>query len=241
MRTRLRMLAIAFCLAVLPVFASAQGVSTKLLSSAGSCTSNTYTISTLNMPTVTVLVEGVFSGTLTFKASTDGTNFSVVSLTPIPFGSATSTPGLGAWYADNMGVFTTACVYFSSYTSGTAVVSMSMGGPANATSGKILTGLVGSGPIPAVSNTTSNSCGTTAAAMATGSSNSVGAFTVGGTSGTSCTLTFTFPAPHNWACYGNDTVTAATAVQWLPLSTTTGKFVATFVAADVISYICAAY
>lgn len=98
----------------------------------------------------------------------------------------------------------------------------------------------GTGSAPAVSNTTANSCGTTAAAIGANSTNTAGFFTVGATSGTSCTLTFTVAAPNGWACAPSDETTG-NLMRWVRLSTTTGKILGTMVAGDVIVYYCGAY
>lgn len=99
--------------------------------------------------------------------------------------------------------------------------------------------LVGTGTIPAVSNTTANSCGTTAASMQANSTNTAGAFTVGATAGTSCTLTFSYAAPHGWKCALSNQTTA-NITRWVPVSTVKGNAVGTMVAGDTVGYVCAA-
>lgn len=93
-------------------------------------------------------------------------------------------------------------------------------------------------PTPAVSNTSANSCGTTAAAIA--GNNHIGKITVGATAGTSCTLTFATTAPVEWICFGTNRSTPANIVAGIPVSTTTAKLDGTFVAGDVLSYSCEA-
>lgn len=89
---------------------------------------------------------------------------------------------------------------------------------------------------PAVSNTTANSCGTSAATIA--GNNNVGTVTVGATAGTDCTLTFTTTAPVEWICQGNNQTTLGNLVSAVPASTTTARLAGTFVAGDKLNYTC---
>lgn len=93
-------------------------------------------------------------------------------------------------------------------------------------------------PTPAVSNTSANSCGTTAATIA--GNNVVGTVTVGATGGTDCTLTFSSTAPVEWICQANNQTTTANLVSTIPASTTTARLVGTFGAADKLNYLCIA-
>lgn len=88
---------------------------------------------------------------------------------------------------------------------------------------------------PAVTNTSANSCGTDAATIA--GNNNVGEITVGATSGTSCTVTFTTTAPVQWICTVNDSSTSGL-VKAVPTSTTVSIFSGTFTAGDKLQYIC---
>lgn len=97
---------------------------------------------------------------------------------------------------------------------------------------------VTNGATPAVSNTGANTCGTTAATIV--GNDNAGAVTVGATSGTSCTITFTAAAPTRWQCWVNNETTANLA-RFIYLTTLTGKFDGTFVAGDVLSYGCLPY
>jgi hypothetical protein len=99
--------------------------------------------------------------------------------------------------------------------------------------GQIVTG----GTTPAVSNTSANSCGTTAATIAGNDNN--GIITVGATAGTSCTVTFVQAAPNRRECFVNNETTANLARSTYS-STTVSIFTGTFVAGDVLSYICLA-
>lgn len=90
-------------------------------------------------------------------------------------------------------------------------------------------------PTPAVTNTSANSCGTTAATIA--GNNNVGSVTVGATAGTSCTVTFTTTAPVQWICQINDATTSVLATA-TPTSTTVSIFKGTFTAGDTINYLC---
>lgn len=90
-------------------------------------------------------------------------------------------------------------------------------------------------PVPAVSNTSANSCGTTAATIA--GNNNIGTITVGATSGTSCTVTFTTTAPVAWVCMVENQTTT-NAVQATPSSTTVSIFKGTMVAGDKLDYVC---
>lgn len=91
---------------------------------------------------------------------------------------------------------------------------------------------------PAVSNTTANSCGTTAATIA--GTNDTGIVTVGATSGTSCTLTFTIAAPTRRQCTVSNETTAALAGATYT-DTTHTNLVGTFTAGDVLAYVCLTY
>lgn len=88
---------------------------------------------------------------------------------------------------------------------------------------------------PAVSNTSANSCGTTAATIA--GNNNVGTITVGATAGTSCTMTFTITAPVQWVCMVNNATTANLA-RATPGSATTSVFAGTFSGGDTLNYVC---
>lgn len=63
------------------------------------------------------------------------------------------------------------------------------------------------------------------------------------TSGTSCTLTITFPsaAPNGWACFANDITTPADTVKQNASTTTSCTFAGTTVAADVIVWNAVGY
>lgn len=87
---------------------------------------------------------------------------------------------------------------------------------------------------PAVSNTTANSCGTTAATIV--GTDVSGKITVGATAGTSCTVTFTTAWTNAPAC----TVTNETTANLLRATSTTTTVIlaGTMVAGDVLAYIC---
>lgn len=103
--------------------------------------------------------------------------------------------------------------------------------------GQLLGRYTSSGSAPTVANVGANSCGTTAAAMESTSNDNAGSFTVGATAGTQCRLTMTSAAPNKWACTPTNTTTANLA-RFTPVDTTHVDFLGTFVAADVISYVC---
>lgn len=98
--------------------------------------------------------------------------------------------------------------------------------------------LATSGTTPAVSNTTANSCGTTAAAIA--GNDATGVITVGATAGTNCTITFVKAAPTRRQCTVTNETTANLSRSTY-LTTTTSTVEGTFVAGDLISYVCAVY
>lgn len=102
----------------------------------------------------------------------------------------------------------------------------------------IVSNLKTSGTTPAVSNTTANSCGTTAATIA--GNNMTGVVTVGATAGTNCTITFTVAAPTRRQCTVTNETTANLSRSTY-LTTTTSTVEGTFVAGDKISYVCAVY
>lgn len=87
------------------------------------------------------------------------------------------------------------------------------------------------GMTPTVTSTTSNSCGTTAPSVA--GSDAAGKITVGATSGTSCTLTFSAAYVFAPACVANG-------VSYTRITSTTSAAIltGTFAAGEVISYIC---
>lgn len=103
--------------------------------------------------------------------------------------------------------------------------------------GKAGTPVYASG-IPAVSNTSANSCGTTAATIA--GTAETGIVTVGATSGTSCTMTFAVAAPNRRQCVVTNETTGV-AVKATYSSTTVSLFAGTFAASDVLAYICQVY
>lgn len=97
--------------------------------------------------------------------------------------------------------------------------------------------LVGNGVAPAVTNTSSNSCGTTAATI--DGTDAAGKVTVGATSGTSCTVTFVAAYAKAPACAASNETTAA-----LVRATSTVSAVVlagSFTAADVLAYNCVGY
>lgn len=95
--------------------------------------------------------------------------------------------------------------------------------------------IITSGVTPAVSNTSANSCGTTAATIAGNDNN--GVITVGATSGTSCTVTFTVAAAARRECVVTNETTANLARATYS-DTTHSIFTGIFVAADKIAYVC---
>lgn len=102
------------------------------------------------------------------------------------------------------------------------------------TTGTVTGHLHSSTTAPAVTNTTANSCGTTAATIV--GTDVAGKVTVGATAGTSCTVTFTTTWTNAPACMVNNETTANLA---RATSTTTTVILAgTFVAGDVLAYMC---
>lgn len=117
----------------------------------------------------------------------------------------------------------------------------------NSVNGVITTGVGGlilpgaihtAGTVPAVSNTTANSCGTTAATIA--GTDATGKIVVGATSGTSCTITFNVAAPTRRQCWAGDETTAVL-TRFIYLTTTTGKIDGVFTAGDTLEYGCLTY
>lgn len=105
-------------------------------------------------------------------------------------------------------------------------------------SNKTITDLVTGGTTPAVSNTTANSCGTTAATIV--GNNTTGVITVGAAAGTNCTITFTVAAPTRRQCTVTNETTANLSRSTF-LTTTTSTVEGTFAAGDKISFVCAVY
>lgn len=94
--------------------------------------------------------------------------------------------------------------------------------------------LLGGGSTPAVTNTSANSCGTTAATIA--GTDTAFRITVGATGGTSCTVTFAQAFAVAPACMANNETTANLA---RATPTTSAVVIAgTFVAGDNVSGIC---
>jgi len=91
------------------------------------------------------------------------------------------------------------------------------------------------GNVPTVSNTSANSCGTTAATLIGNDNN--GTITVGATSGTSCTITFINSAVDRRECIANNESAAALA-RGIYIDNTHSKIDGTFGAGALISYIC---
>lgn len=110
---------------------------------------------------------------------------------------------------------------------------------ATGTGGLILPGAIHTaGTVPAVSNTTANSCGTTTATIA--GTDATGKIVVGATSGTSCTITFNVAAPTRRQCWASDETTAVL-TRFVYLTTTTGKVDGVFTAGDTLEYGCLTY
>lgn len=101
-----------------------------------------------------------------------------------------------------------------------------------------ISGLITGGSTPAVSNTSANSCGTTAATII--GNDSTGVITVGATAGTNCTITFTVAAPTRRQCTVTNETTANLSRSTF-LTTTTSTVEGTFVAGDNISYVCSVF
>lgn len=97
---------------------------------------------------------------------------------------------------------------------------------------------IAAGATPAVSNTTANSCGTSAASIA--GNNQTGIVTVGATAGTSCTLTFADAAPTRRQCIADNESTGNLA-RATYTDTTHSNIIGTFAAGDVIAYQCSVY
>lgn len=95
------------------------------------------------------------------------------------------------------------------------------------------------GSAPAVSNTTSNSCGTSAASI-TGT-DTTGVVTVGATFGTSCTLTFNLAAVTRRQCQCSDETTTSSVCNAHYTDTTHNELIGTFTAGDKINYSCLTY
>lgn len=109
---------------------------------------------------------------------------------------------------------------------------ITFGGPVSATL------FVSTGTAPAVSNTSANSCGTTAATL-TGT-DTTGVITVGATAGTDCTITFTVAAANRRECWANNATTGNLA-RHVYTDTTHSKVQGTFVAGDLVEYGCLTY
>lgn len=112
---------------LLPTATAAQETVTKSLTSA-TCASSSSTgcvyIGAIGRGGVGVQVTGTFSGTLQFEGSVNGTNFSAINATPPNSTTAvTSTTATGQWQIAAGGM-SYIRVRFSSYSSGTAVVTL---------------------------------------------------------------------------------------------------------------------
>lgn len=87
---------------------------------------------------------------------------------------------------------------------------------------------------PAVSNTSANSCGTTAATLV--GNDNAGKVTVGATAGTSCTVTFATAFSNAPSCSVSNETTAN--LSRTTSTTTTVVLAGTFAASDVLAYVC---
>lgn len=122
---------------------------------------------------------------------------------------------------------------------GTSVVTITDGGNLNVIAGAVqLNGAnalrVG---VTTVGNVGANSCGTSPATIA--GNNSAGKVTVGATAGTACRVTFSSAWTNAPACVVTNETTANLARA--TSTTTTADLAGTFVAGDVLAYICIGY
>lgn len=93
---------------------------------AASGTANAIQISEGRVKTVGIQISGTWVGTIEFDASIDGTNWTAVSLTPFPSGTAASrATANGTWTGNIEGM-----IFFranpTAWTSGTATVTINM-------------------------------------------------------------------------------------------------------------------
>lgn len=168
----------------------------------------------------TLAGDAAFTWNKTAKRLIVGDNTSVVSL---------GIDGSGVGFGTNGGELTV---------NGTNYISFNVGdGTTNPIDIRIKN-LIGRGTAPAVSNTSASSCGTTTATIA--GTDLTGVVTVGATSGTSCTLTFTSAAPTRRQCWAIDETTAVL-TRYAYTDTTHGNLVGVFTAGDKIEYGCMVY
>lgn len=116
------------CFLFLGSSVGAQIDNTKTLSSATCPGTGCMVVGTASVGGIGVQVTGTFSGTLTFKATVKNTtdcsssDFTVINMTPIAATTAvTTTTGTGQWQG-GVGGTSYFCVVFTSYSSGSAVI-----------------------------------------------------------------------------------------------------------------------
>jgi hypothetical protein len=81
--------------------------------------------------TISINISGMWSGTLAFQGSADGTHYVTSDVTPYPFGSLiNSTTGNGTWQVAAGGLYSFQ-VIATAWTSGTATIAMELGIGAN--------------------------------------------------------------------------------------------------------------
>lgn len=103
--------------------------------------------------------------------------------------------------------------------------------------GTVNSAFTSAGTAPTVANVGANSCGTTAASIAGNSNN--GIVTVGTVGGTQCRITFPTAATTRRECHVNNETTSNLA-RAAYIDTTHSDLSGTFVAGDVLAYICMA-
>jgi hypothetical protein len=141
---------------VLAGWVSAQSaVNTALLSSASCPGTGCLTLSVSGVGGVGVQVSGTFSGTLTFEGSVDGITYAALNLTPINSSTGASTTTTTGVWSGGVGGLAIVRVRMSSYTSGTAVVTI-QNAPTSARGG----GGGGSGTVTSIATTSPITGGT---------------------------------------------------------------------------------
>lgn len=214
---------IRFSLVVVLLLSLARGASAQTVS-----TSFTSAIAGADLlvgarDTVTFSVSGTFVGTSVLEQFVGGNWTPLVTATGASSGSFVAEPfqaEITARYRYRV----------SAFTSGTVVTSLARTILPTLVSGRF----IATGSAPAVTNTSANSCGTTAATLV-GTDNAF-KVTVGATSGTSCTVTFATAFVNAPSCTVSNETTAALARA--TSTTTTAILAGSFTAGDVLAGAC---
>lgn len=168
-RVSWRVGALLLCL-MLPVSLGAQSAVNRAALSSATCPgSGCVNLSVTGVGGVGVQVTGTFSGTLTFEGSLDGVTYTTLSLTPINSTTSVTTATAAGVWSGGVGGLSVVRVRMSSYTSGTATVTIQNaptsarggGGAGGTVSSIATTSPITGGPITTTGTIACATCGVT--------------------------------------------------------------------------------